>query len=644
MRAGSRAASHACVWGLITIFVIAAATPADARRHTRGTRSHSSSSSSYSPPYSAIVVDANSGATLHESSPDGVRHPASLTKIMTLYMLFEQLDAGKLTLESQITVSEHAADQSPTKLGVPAGGSIRVEDAIKAIVTRSANDIACAVGEALGGDEETFARMMTKKARALGMSRTTYRNASGLPDDEQVTSARDQAILGRAIQERFPRYYRYFSTRSFTYRGQRIGNHNHLLGSVEGVDGIKTGYVRASGFNLVTSIRRGGRHLVAVVMGGKSGSARDARMRDLVSQYISKGSTQRTVAMIGEGNASTRAAARTAPAPDVSLARTAEAPFTTAAAPPAPPQEPAAKPPTPRRAADTNVAMLAPTVGSSDEIKPIPVRTLRVRATTLKATAIGDTSEPARAAPQPEADAMRTPARPVAEAPRQPVAAAVALAPVAQAPAPATAPPATFSVAAATPQPASVPAQPAPKPAPVIAAAPPPVVTPAAPAVIAPTPAVAAAPSPPAMPQQVAASEKTATVATIAVEEAPDVKPATRGSKLRAAAAEAAPPEAERTSNESSSAAARAQARDGWLIQVGALESMTQAKERLGSAQSSAAKLLKQADPFTEKVVKGERTFYRARFAGLDKNQAEAACRALKHNDIPCILVAGTRN
>jgi D-alanyl-D-alanine carboxypeptidase len=133
-------------------------------------------------------------------------------------------------------------------------------------------------------------------------------------------------------------------------------------------------------------------------------------------------------------------------------------------------------------------------------------------------------------------------------------------------------------------------------------------------------------------------------VATIAVEEAPDVKPATRGSKLRAAAAEAAPPEAERTSNESSSAAARAQARDGWLIQVGALESMTQAKERLGSAQSSAAKLLKQADPFTEKVVKGERTFYRARFAGLDKNQAEAACRALKHNDIPCILVAGTRN
>ena len=175
---------------------------------------------------------------------------------------------------------ERAASQSPTKLASRLASTIAVEDAIKAIVTRSANDIACAIGEKIGGDEETFAQMMTKKARAIGMSQTIYRNASGLPNDEQVTTARDQALLGRAIQERFPRYYRYFSTRSFTWHGHEIGNHNHLLGTVEGVDGIKTGFVHASGFNLVTSVRRNGRHLVAVVMGGSSAGSRDSRMRN----------------------------------------------------------------------------------------------------------------------------------------------------------------------------------------------------------------------------------------------------------------------------------------------------------------------------------------------------------------------------
>ena len=176
-------------------------------------------------------------------------------------------------------MSEHAAEQSPTKLGLKEGSTIRVEDVIKGMVTRSANDAAVVVAENLASSESEFARMMTRKAHALGMTNTVYRNASGLPDTAQVTTARDQAILGRAIQERFPRYYKYFSTRSFTYKGQQIGNHNRLLGKVEGVDGIKTGFIRASGFNLVTSVKRDGRHLVAVVLGGKSGAARDARMR-----------------------------------------------------------------------------------------------------------------------------------------------------------------------------------------------------------------------------------------------------------------------------------------------------------------------------------------------------------------------------
>ena len=174
------------------------------------------------------------------------------------------------------------------------GQTISVEDAIRALVTKSANDVAVVVAEAIGGDEETFARMMTRKARALGMSRTVYANASGLPDEDQLTTARDQVTLGRAIQDRFPRYYRYFATPSFVYRGHAMRNHNKLLGRVEGVDGIKTGYTRASGFNLVSSVRRGNRHIVAVVLGGASGAARDARMRALIEQHIASASTNRT--------------------------------------------------------------------------------------------------------------------------------------------------------------------------------------------------------------------------------------------------------------------------------------------------------------------------------------------------------------
>ena len=257
-------------------------------------------------PYSDLVLDANSGNVLHETNADGRRHPASLTKIMTLYLLFEQLEAGKLKLDSPLKVSKEAADQSPTKLGLKPGSTLAVEDAIKGMVTRSANDAAVVVAEAIAGDEDEFAKLMTRKAQALGMTRTVYKNASGLPDDDQVTTARDQATLGRAIQERFPRYYKYFSTRSFNFRGQSISNHNHLLGRVEGVDGIKTGYIGASGFNLVTSVHRGNRYLVAVVMGGSSAGSRDARMRELINDKIARASTKRTAPMIAEAPSADR--------------------------------------------------------------------------------------------------------------------------------------------------------------------------------------------------------------------------------------------------------------------------------------------------------------------------------------------------
>src|SRR3954466_6627323 len=294
-----------CALGLITFTaaIVTTSDSAEARRyrHRHHVRHHVASES-YSPKFASIIVDGNSGATLSSNNPDALRHPASLTKIMTLYLLFEQLERGKLKLDSEMEVSEYASQQAPTKLGLRPGQTITVEDAIKGLVTRSANDASVVIAEAIAGDEDDFAALMTRKARALGMSKTIYRNANGLPNDEQVTTARDQSTLGRAIQDRFPRQYRYFAITAFNYRGHSIRNHNRLLGNVEGVDGIKTGYTRASGFNLVSSMRRGNRHLVGVVLGGRSGGSRDATMRNLLAENLEKGSTKRTVAAITQRN------------------------------------------------------------------------------------------------------------------------------------------------------------------------------------------------------------------------------------------------------------------------------------------------------------------------------------------------------
>jgi D-alanyl-D-alanine carboxypeptidase len=256
---------------------------------------------SYRPPYAAIVLDDKSGQVLHEDHADDPRHPASLTKIMTLYMLFEQIEAGTLKLDTPLPISTKAAIQNPTKMGLKANQTVKVEDAIKGLVTKSANDAAVVVAEALGGSEEEFAKLMTLKARMLGMSSTTYVNASGLPAMEQITTARDQALLGHAIQHRFPVYYQYFATPSFLWRGAEMRNHNNLLGNVRGVDGIKTGYTEASGYNLVCSVRRDDRHIVAVVLGGTSNAARDTRMRQLIEANITLASTQRTAPIVVEG-------------------------------------------------------------------------------------------------------------------------------------------------------------------------------------------------------------------------------------------------------------------------------------------------------------------------------------------------------
>lgn len=240
--------------------------------------------------YAAIVIDANTGKVLHQQNADSRRYPASLTKMMTLYMTFEAMAKGRINKDTRVVFSQNAANEPPTKIGVKAGGSITVEAAILSLVTRSANDAATALGELIGGSEENFTRMMTAKARSLGMKGTVFRNANGLPNTGQFTTARDMATLGIALREHYPQYYSYFSTRSFAFGRQRIANHNRLLGRVKGVDGIKTGYTRASGFNLVSSVQDGNRSLVAVVMGGASGGSRDNKMASLINTYLPQAS------------------------------------------------------------------------------------------------------------------------------------------------------------------------------------------------------------------------------------------------------------------------------------------------------------------------------------------------------------------
>jgi D-alanyl-D-alanine carboxypeptidase len=611
---------RASVFGLVTIAaaVIATTESAEARRYQRRHVAHHHAHSSdddrgsYSPQFASIIVDGNSGAVLTATSPDGIRHPASLTKIMTLYLLFERLDTGKIKLDTEMPVSEHAADQDPTKLDLRAGQTIKVEDAIKGLVTRSANDAAVVIAEYIGGTEEGFARMMTKKARALGMSRTVYRNASGLPNDEQVTTARDQSTLGRAIQDRFPRYYRYFSTTTFAFRGHTINGHNHLLGSVEGVDGIKTGYTRASGFNLVSSIHRGNRFLVGVVLGGRSGGSRDAIMRNLLAENLSKAATTRTVATITERNGSEAAVEVADADPDAAAPQTIQAaaqPASTAPDPMAPPamrlpgakiaaamaQATAAVPPAqtarvepaPMTSGVLQIPPLALVPGSSEPMKPVRVKTVQVKAGTVKLASAGPPHPPpplTSAIPQPAASVPETSNAVVAKA------TATSVEPARQE----YAPPAMRT---------EMPPQP-----PghgtgngVLGVLPASSLTAAAPA-----PAAAPVPAP-----------------QIVANASPAPQPVVQ-------------PQAAQQDN----AAKPAVAHTGWIVQVGALESEDEAQKRIEAARSSARGLLTKADPFTEPVIaKDNRKLYRARFAGLERDQAEAVCRALRRSDISCITV-----
>jgi len=312
-----------------------------------------------------MVLDANTGRVLHERDADEPRYPASLTKMMTLYVVFGEIEAGRMSYASKIKISEHAAAQAPSKLDLDPGEEITAINAIKALITKSANDIAVALAEHVSGSEVAFARLMTERAGQIGMNRTFFRNASGLPDTEQVTTARDMITLGLRLHDDFPKHWPLFATRSFPYEGNTFRNHNTLLGTYEGVEGIKTGYTRMSGFNIVTSVRRGGKHVVAAVFGGTTAAARNATARVLLDRAMLQASLVKTRRPAPLLVASAKPAARparvaaveppVAPAPAPGRVEAAAArPVVRAVAPPpvaraaAAPAAPAAAAPAPR--------------------------------------------------------------------------------------------------------------------------------------------------------------------------------------------------------------------------------------------------------------------------------------------------------
>jgi D-alanyl-D-alanine carboxypeptidase len=274
----------------IAVLLTLGASPAAARHHPgyHGHARHGFYGVDPSRENESIVIDVETGRVLSEMNADAITYPASLTKMMTLYLTFEALNAGRLRLDQYLPVSSEAASKSPTKLHLVPGDSVQVHDLILGIVTKSANDAAAVLAEGLAGSEPAFADRMTAKARQLGMTSTVYRNASGLPDPEQRTTARDVAQLALALYHDFPREYRYFATREFFFRGRVILTHNHLLDWYEGADGIKTGYIGASGFNLAASAVRNGHRLVGVVMGGASAGSRDREMAALLDQGFSE--------------------------------------------------------------------------------------------------------------------------------------------------------------------------------------------------------------------------------------------------------------------------------------------------------------------------------------------------------------------
>lgn len=596
--------------------------------------------------HASLVIDANSGAVLHAQAADESRYPASLTKMMTLYIAFELIEQGRMSFSSRIKITDEAAGTPPSKLGLPAGSDIAVADAIKAIVTKSANDISVALAEHIGGSEPKFAILMTRKARELGMTATTFKNAHGLPDSGQVTTARDMLTLAMRLNDDFPKYYSVFGLRAFSYNGKTYRNHNTMLGTYPGMDGLKTGYTTSSGFNLVASVRRNGKHVVAAVFGGSSASARNAHMRTILDRALPRASPEKTrtqVAAAGgarreragrKGEVKAAAEAReAAPAliePVRPAARprveVAEAPGQTAA-----PRLPARVTEALRKTETAPVAQLSPeeprmpdsaegarapdaTPAQASRSATTPIEIYKVRPV-MVTPRLRTTVEPAGSAPVSDPP----------QAPRQ------------AAPAPATVPPPAPVVALQRPAAAAtVAAEPiAPAAALVRQAA---MQQPAPSMVVAPPPPVSASPTAMTAGRGMAPSSLQAQADRLKRGAGPLATPADAPRPIAVARASADPQPSYRLQGPDPAATrAPASPATGTVsIQVGAYATAAEAKRQLDAVRARYRSLPQQAMPSTEPIQTGGRTLYRARFLGLDTSSATAACTELRRLHVDC--------
>nr|WP_246317625.1 D-alanyl-D-alanine carboxypeptidase [Hyphomicrobium methylovorum] len=572
------------------------------------------------PRHATLVIDANTGAVLHDENADAVRHPASLTKMMTLYLTFEMLQNGRLKMSDRMIVSKAATNVAPSKLDLKAGESITVSDAIKALVTKSANDVAVVVAEKIGGSEANFIRLMNARARDLGMTKTHFRNPSGLPDPDHVSSARDMATLGIRLMDDFPSYYPFFATRSFEYGKKTYRNHNTMLNTFQGVDGIKTGYTRASGFNLVTSVVRGNRHVVGVVLGGKTAASRNAEMRVLLTRTLTRASTHKTrkPLLIAKLKIDPKAAVRPA---------RIEQPRVASATPP----------PAPRLAAPSRKTAVAeakqPDAADEPGSRETPIQVYKVRNVPIlmkpnAATPSDDSTDMESAAPE-QRTAPFAPARDTLERPGRP---------------PQADRPGDIRVGDSE-QPATIPAfaRKSLVSDRAMASNEPEATTARRPAPIGNQVAMLGASD--AMPesdvsqqaQPVAFSQPLPRPRNSAAE--PSAQGFVRGlapSTLNAQAA-ALRGSATPVRNDAPRVAVRG---GGYEVQIGAYGSIDDAQRALSSVQDRAKQLLSGVASVTHPAVKDGHQIYRARFAGFDAQRASKTCTELRRRGVDCFVMA----
>ena len=608
--------------------------------------------------HAAMIFDANTGQILHNEDGDEQRHPASLTKMMTLYLAFETLEAGRMAMSDKIKISQEAASVAPSKLELEPGEEISVADAIKAIITKSANDIAVAMAEKVGGSQANFVKLMNAKARELGMAKSHFENASGLPNDSQVTTARDMITLAMRLQDDFPKQYPLFAMREFRYNGASHHNHNTMLNSFQGIDGVKTGYTQKSGFNLVSSVHRGDKHLIGAVFGGASAATRNGEMRILLTRALTKASAIKTrkPVLIAKLKSLPKLAERPAP-----KAKPAAAPQQVVEAAPAPKPQPAAKaaavhpkpaaeapapPPVVAAAAEPAVEIAPPpapaeaapepaaTSAAAAPLEVFKVRRVMVASRKSAKQAVPGAEETTDMAPETIEEAIRAGEPQEAIESLTAEAAAERETVVQKAKAPRLASVLDNKVAMLGASDAGIPLEAA-TPPPPVTVTPAPTTTPAA-------AATAASVKPAAAPKPIAASPAIAKPAAPKTSAAPT--PVQRGqppSTLQAQAASLTPVTArpQRVASLLPTAGQAAAPKGRFEIQIGAYADASEAQRNIQAVQGKSGKLLINNPPVTYPVQKAGRQIVRARFRGFDAASASNTCAELRRQSVDCFVM-----